>query len=219
MEIKISQISSQLKKVQAVELDEKQLRQKKNTEEMAKYENIIRSVAGKYGRDWCLTFDDVYSELCYKILTLGNEGGWENLNESMVAKICFNKAVDLYRAARRKWKREISESAIAGDVENGASKIGTPEEAEQLLLISQFVDMYKPESRERKYLIIRLVSENLLPKRYALEIENGIPSGKLQDWKISEMLGLSPRSKSFERMKKALHEELVDYLGVDDYRL
>lgn len=215
MEIKISQISSQLEKVQAVQLTEKQLQKKRNTEEMAKYENIIRSVAGKYGRDWCLTFDDVYSELYFKVLTLGNENGWENLNESLVAKICFNKAVDLYRSAKRKWKREISETAILGDVENGSSKIGTPEEVEQLVLISQFVRMYKPESRERKYLTIRLVSENLLPEEYALEIGIKVPAGKIQDWKISEMLGLSPRSKSFERMKKALREELVDYLGSD----
>lgn len=215
MEIKISQISSQLEKVQAVQLTEKQLQKKRNTEEMAKYENIIRSVAGKYGRDWCLTFDDVYSELYFKVLTLGNENGWENLNESLVAKICFNKAVDLYRSAKRKWKREISETAILGDVENGSSKIGTPEEVEQLVLISQFVKMYNPESRERKYLTIRLVSENLLPEEYALEIGIKVPAGKIQDWKISEMLGLSPRSKSFERMKKALREELVDYLGSD----
>ena len=219
MEIKISQISSQLEKVQAIQLTEKQLQKKRNTEEMAKYENIIRSVAGKYGRDWCLTFDDVYSELYFKVLTLGNENGWENLNESLVAKICFNKAVDLYRSAKRKWKREISETAILGDVENGSSKIGTPEEVEQLVLISQFVRMYKPESRERKYLTIRLVSENLLPEEYALEIGIKVPAGKIQDWKISEMLGLSPRSKSFERMKKALREELVDYLGVNEYRL
>ena len=218
MEIKISKISSQLEKVQTVELDEKQLQRQRNIEEMARYENIIRSVAGKYGRDWCLTFDDVYSELCFKILTLGNDNGWENLNESMVAKICFNKAVDLYRKAKRKWKREISEMAIIGDVENGSSKIGTPEEAEQLVLISQFVEMYKPESRERKYLTIRLVSENLLPEEYAVKIGIEVPSGKIQDWKISEMLGLSPRSKSFERMKKALHEELVDYLGIE-YKL
>ena len=218
MEIKISQISSQLEKVKNSELTEKQLRQKKNTEEMAKYEKIIRSISGKYGRDWCLSFDDVYSELCFKILTLGNENGWENLNESIVAKICFNKAVDLYRSAKRKWKREISETSILSDVENGSSKIGTLEEVEQLLLISQFVKMYKPESRERKYLTIRLVSENLLPEEYALEIGIEVPSGKIPDWKISEMLGLSPRSKSFERMKKALHEELVDYLSVENYR-
>lgn len=217
MEIKISQISSQLEKVQAVELSEKQLRQKRNVEEMAKYENIIRSIAGKYGRDWCLTFDDIYSELCYKILTLGNENGWENLNSSMVAKICFNRAVDLYRTAKRKWKREISQTAILSDVENGSSKIGTTEEAEQKVLISQFVKMYKPESRERKYLVIRLVSENLLPEEYAIEIGIKVPAGKIQDWKISEMLGLSPRSKSFERMKKALHEELIDYLGMENY--
>ena len=140
-------------------------------------------------------------------------------NTIFSAKICFNKAVDLYRSAKRKWKREISETAILGDAENGSSKIGTPEEAEQLILISQFVNMYNPESRERKYLTIRLVSENLLPNKYAIELGLEIPAGKLQDWKISEMLGLSPRSKSFERMKKALHEELVDYLGVEDYKL
>lgn len=215
MEIKISEINSQLQKVQAVELNEEQFKKKKNIENMARYENIIRSVAGKYGRDKFLNFDDVYSELCYKILTLGNENGWENLNESLVAKICFNKAVDLYRSAKRRWKREISQNAITGDVENGSSKIGTPEEVEQLLLISQFVKMYNPESRERKYLTIRLVSENLLPEEYAIEIGIKVPTGKIQDWKISEMLGLSPRSKSFERMKKALHEELLDYLRMD----
>ena len=216
MDIKISQISSQLEKVQAVKLNEKQMRQKRNSEEMMKYETIIRSIAGKYGRDWCLSFDDVYSELCFKILTLGNENGWETLNKSLVAKVCYNKAVDLYRSAKRRWQKEISETAIISDVENGSSKIGTPEEAEQLLLISQFVKMYKPESRERKYLVIRLVSEDILPEEYALEIGIQVPAGKIQDWKISEMLGLSPRSKSFERMKKALHEELVDYLGVED---
>lgn len=217
MEIKISQISSQLEKAQNTELNEKQLKKEKNIKEMSRYENIIRSVAGKYGRDWCLTFDDLYSELCYKILKLGNENGWETLNESLVAKICFNRAVDLYRSAKRKWQREISETSILSDVENGSSKIGTPEEAEQLVLISQFVKMYRPESRERKYLTIRLVSENLLPKKYALEIGVTVPAGKVPDWKISELLGLSPRSKSFDKMKKALHEELMDYLG-SDYR-
>lgn len=213
MNINISNLTKQLEMANEMELTEKQNQKKKNVEEMAKYENIIRSVAGKYGRDWCLTFDDVYSELCYKILTLGNENGWENLNPSIVAKICFNKAVDLYRAAKRKWKREIAETAILGDIENGSSKIGTPEEAEQSILTAQFVSLYRPESREYKYLVIRLVSENMLPTKYATDLGFEIPKGKLQDWKISEMLGLSSRSKSFERMKKALHEELVDYLS------
>ena len=218
MEIKISQISEKLKEIKNTELTEKQLQQKRNTEEMARYENIIRSISGKYGKDWCLSFDEVYSELCFKILTLGNENGWESLNESLVAKICYNKAVDLYRSARRKRNREISETTLLGDVENGSSKIGTPEEAEQLILISQFVNMYKVESRERKYLVIRLVSENLLPEEYAENLGIEIPNGKIPDWKISEMLGLSPRSKSFERMKKALREELCDYLG-NEFRL
>lgn len=219
MEIKLSEINSQLKKAQTIKIDEKQLRKIRATEEMAKYENIIKSIAGKYGKDWCLCFDDVYSELYFKILTLGNENGWENLNDAYVAKICYNKAVDVFRKAKRKWEREISENAITGDVENGASKIGTVEETEQLILISQFVKMYRPESRERKYLTIRLVSENLLPSEYAFELGIDVPSGKIPDWKISEMLGLSPRSKSFERMKKALHEELLDYLGVNEYKL
>ena len=217
MEIKLGNIISQLEKSKQVEITEEQKKEQQNSIEMAKYDKIIRSIAGKYGRDWCLTFDEVYSELCFKILTMANDIGWENLNPSLVAKICYNRAVDIYRMAKRRWKRNMSENVLLGDVENGSSKIGTSEEAEQTVLVSQFVNLYNKESRERKYLVIRLVSENLLPYRFATELGIEIPAGKIPDWRISEMIGLSPRSKSFERMKKLLHEELVDYLGGKNY--
>ena len=185
-----------------------------NSGQMLRYDEIIRGVSGKYGKDWCLTFDEVYSELCYKILKLGVDAGWENLNEKMVAKICYNKAVDVFRAAKRRWGRTMTEAAILAEGNNEAthSKHGNPEDSETKILYIQFLESYHKESRERKYLTIKMVSEQLLPPKYAEELGIEIPHYEMRDWEISEMLGLHPRSKSFQRMKNRLEEEMKDFL-------
>ena len=141
------------------------------------------------------------------------------MNESIVSRICYNRAVDLYRAARRRREREVQDSILLTDSSNeeaARSKIGTVEEAEQNVLYSEFVKMFNPESRERKYLVIKMVSEGLIGEEYAIEIGIKVQQGAhLPDYRISEMLGLSPRSKSFEKMKKNLREELSDYFNID----
>lgn len=215
MKVNLSQMILDAERQMVVKKTPEQIAKEVNTREMARYDEIIRSIAGKYGRDWCLTFDDVYSELCFKVLKLGVNNGWEALNESFVARICYNRAVDLYRSARRKYERTVQESAILaeGSNEDTHSKIGTVEEAEGNLLYSEFVDRYNPESRERKYLVVKMVSEGLIGQRYAIELGFEVrPGDQIRDYQICTMLGLHPRSKSFERMKKALKEELVDFL-------
>ena len=199
-----------------------QIAKETNSREMARYDQIIRSIAGKYGRDWCLTFDEVYSELCYKILNLGVANGWENLNENLVSRICYNRAVDLFRAAKRRQDREVSETIILTKQEDEVthSKIGTVEEAEQNLMYDEFVHQFNPESRERRYLVIKMVSEGLISERYAVEL--GLPvrcGSRIPDYQISEMLGLHPRSRSFGRMKKEVREEFLDYIHSNDMRL
>lgn len=195
-----------------------QLAHEKATEEMLRYDHIIRPIAAKYGKTWCLTFDEVYSELTYKIFTLGSTMGWDKLNESMVAKICYNRAVDVYRSARKRWDRTAAEEAmLTSSVDEAQSNYGTQEEAESNVLFSEFLDRYPKTSREYKYLVIKMTSEGLIPSNRLSELHISIPMDKknLTNCDISVILGLHPRSKSFETMRHRLMSEMRNWFLIN----
>ena len=185
--------------------------------EMSKYDNILKGVAKKYGKTFCCDKDEIYSELCLKILKLGRANGWENLNSNLVAKIAYNRAVDIYRKNRREWDKNHTVSSIDEVDPNSInsslySKLGNTSEADISVLCSQILERYPRGSREEMYLIIKLVDNGVLPESVAVSRGIQLPE-KVTNESIARLMGFKSKAPaSFCGMIHNLRNELYEMI-------
>lgn len=130
---------------------------------------IVKGIARKYGSTHWIDPDDLEQDLWVKVLTLINEVGYENVTESMVARICWNKAVDVYRYNRRRWDSNcefIEDSDFDGDYNRSSANYSNNdyfnnknrlERAEDVVFFKEVIDKFPKGSKERKYVVMKLV--------------------------------------------------------------
>lgn len=159
--------------------DTKRIKEDANEQKMLKFTQIVKGVARKYayGVSW-IEQDDLEQDLWVKVLTLIEDcGGIENVDEKLVANVCWNKAVDSYRYSRRRWDSkaqyiEGSDNNLEMDNWDNMSK-GMEDyfdalhsdkfiKAVDLILFKEVIDLFEVGSRERKYVVLKLVNGGVL---------------------------------------------------------
>ena len=164
-----------------------------NHSKMENFTRIVKGVAKKYGSTNWIDREDLEQDLWVKVLTLIDEnGGIENVNESMVSRVCWNKAVDAYRYSRRRYEStcEFIENMDSDDDSDDGVKDNGPDyfdcknnsipNIQDIIFFKEALDLFPSGSRERKYVLMKLVSDGALPLSYVdkedmliLEIPNG----------------------------------------------
>lgn len=202
------------------------------------YEDIIRMTAAKY-QCWCLEFDDIYSELyAFLLKRIDEYGSWEDYEESFTDPVAFtfkiikNKAIDIYRKARRDWdkKAQLIEESFADSDSLPHSSLGTPDEAYGRILQTQFRDTYPVMSRPWIYVTLKLAAAGLIDRReldqyglYLPDYGSGTNTGiqfDIRDIDIIPQLGFkSTRPSSYYVLKVEIKEELQKFLEDQDIKL
>lgn len=153
--------------------DAKKVKEDANEQKMRKFSEIVHGVAKKYGYqvNW-IEQDDLEQDLWVRVLSLIDDcGGIENVDESLVARVCWNKAVDCYRYSRRRWdsKAEYLEGSNLSD--NGVDTRGdyfTDIHCDKflkgidLVMFKEVIDLFEVGSRERKYVVLKLINGGVL---------------------------------------------------------
>lgn len=138
---------------------------------MGNFTSIVKGVARKYTSKW-VDREDLEQDLWVRVLTLINDcGGIENVDESLVARVCYNKAVDSYRYSRRRYEANcqfIEGSAFDGDDDEEGGKdngldyfdsiYNSLPSAQNILFFKEVIDLFPKDSKERKYVILKLVT-------------------------------------------------------------
>jgi len=152
-----------------------QMKKKSNDLKMQNFEEIIQGVARKYASKWC-DRDDLEQDLWVKVLEVIRDcGGIENVDEKLVARVAYNRAVDLYRYHRRRYEANaeyIEGSSVEMDDSNGngdncedyfdSLKSDKFIKGIDLILIKEAINLFSVGTRERKYIVLKLVDNGVI---------------------------------------------------------
>lgn len=197
-----------------------------------KFGEIISGIARKYTVDnFGVEYDDLYQDLWVRTLELINDcGGIENTDERLVARVCWNKAVDMYRYHRR--RRDSKAEYIEGSDKDinmddwhsmsagqrdyfdslKADKFGR---GIDLVLFKEVIDLFEIGSKERKYVVLKLVNNGVIDMR-DLDLWDraivGIPETDDEEGYI-HMLGYKSHSPgSWTCKKRSIKATIYEFL-------
>lgn len=197
-------------------------------ETIVKFGRIVSGVAKKYASKW-VSGEDLEQILWVKVLeVIEGVGGVENTSENLISRCCFNAAVDFYRKSRKDYETnaslEIELEKPEGELEYDEGKLVScnrfrNESQETYILVKEVLDLFPEDSKERKYVEMRLYNAGLLDQSLFEEVElPGLPkSHRNVDDKIDFMPHIGYNGKKISggwinrenAMKKVVHE----YLG------
>ena len=215
-EVDLDEVLEMAKKV--VETTKKQ-----NENRLDQFRNIVEGVARKYASTY-VDREDLEQELWIVVLELVQaKGGEENVDPRLVAKSCFNKAVDFYRYSRRRHDskaRLIDETesdddsfSSRGSDQNGIyvakGRTGYDE-----VILKEVIDLFPPESRERKYVVTKLYMYGEIDSTSGLPDKLEYPEDDSEE-AIIRLLGFKSRyPASWGKMKYSIRETIYRYLGM-----
>lgn len=200
--------------------------QRSNEARMDQFRGIVEGVARKYASKYC-DREDLEQELWVVVLELIQaHGGEQNVDPRLVAKSCYNKAVDFYRYHRRRkdstvrmieesesddadmsWHGEQAESS------NGFM-IGKGRTGQEEVVIKEVIDLFPPESRERKYVVTKLYMYGEIDKGTGLADVLELPEDDTEE-AIIKLCGFKSRyPASWGKMKYGIREKIYRYLGM-----
>lgn len=188
-------------------------------EQMLKIKEIIEGVARKYSaQSNYIEYDDLHQELWIVALKLIRDcGGVQNTNPKLVARSCFNKAVDYYRFHRRRYDSKAEYLEESGD--SLTEKLSSPRmvaekglNVDGVLTVSEIIDLFPKDSRERKYVVAKLYNEGLL-ENLDIPDELGLPSGDTEGDFVRYIGYNSPRPASWGKKKYYMKRAIYEYLG------
>ena len=209
---------------------EKKTQAQSKEEKMKQFEDIINGVARKYfsyGKQGAkyLSQEDAVQELWVRILELIRDcGGVENTDANLVARIAYNKAVDLFRFHQRRYdsKAEFFE----GNEYEWDHSDRVPDYFEalysdkfikgyDLVLYKEVIDLFEIGSKERKYIVLKLVNSGLL-KKSDLDpwdrAEVAIPEREDEESYIHELGYKSHAPGSWIVKKRNMYTMIVEFL-------
>lgn len=196
---------------------------RKAEDKMKKVEEIVKGVARKYASKW-IEQDDLEQDLWVVVMELINgHGGIENTDLPLIAKSCYNKAVDAYRYHRRRYDSKVrlideSESEDGEYSASGAdqasyftSKNRTGYEE---LILREVIDLFPEGSRQRKYVVAKLYSYGEIDESFGLNDELVLPEGD-NEADFLRLIGFQSRyPASWGKMKYEIREKIYKYLGL-----
>lgn len=177
-----------------------------------KFGKIVSGVARKYGATKWLDVEEVENELWIKLLEVMKNSP-EEMTEKMAARICYNKAVDLYRYARRRYDSKAEYLENYGESAQGnentderlTSKLETGEER---LMINECLRLFPKGSREWKFVVMKLYTGGLIEG--SILADAGLEV-KLYKTNADIAFGLgyhSPCPGSFQKLKRQIEAEI-----------
>ena len=213
---------------------EKKAQAQTNEEKMKQFEEIINGVARKYfsygkqGNKY-LSQEDAVQELWVRILELIRDcGGVEYTDASLVARIAYNKAVDLFRFHQRRYdsKAEFFEGTEYefdyADIKfdrapNYFEALWSDKfiKGYDLVLYKEVIDLFEIGSKERKYVVLKLINSGLLKKSDLDPWDQAIvaiPETEDEEGYIHELGYKSHCPGSWTCKKRAMYTTIVEFL-------
>ena len=131
---------------------------------MEKFGKIISGVARKYSSKW-VNGEDLEQELWVKVLGMiaDTPGGESDLDERLVAKACYRKAVDYYRYCRRRYEANVQYAPEWSDAEtedrDDYSKLykshNMVKDTDYTLMV-EALELFPKDSKEYAYVAMKL---------------------------------------------------------------
>ena len=194
---------------------------RKEQKNMEAFKRIVAGVSRKYQSIY-VSQEDLEQELWIVVLEkIRDFGGADKVDPDLIARCCFNKAVDFYRYNRRRYDsfaRYVEESDDSDSVveEKGADRLHYSrfKNAEQNALLHEVIDLFPAGSRERKYVVTKLYMYGEISEEDGLEDELELPeSDKESD--ILKLLGYkSHYPASWGNKKYQMRAKVYRYLGI-----
>ena len=195
-----------------------------NEDKMETFTRIVKGVAKKYSiENFGVEREDLEQDLWIKVLELINScGGIENTDPRLVAKSCWNTAVDKYRYHRRRrdskaeyleGTEDDSDLAItSNNIQNSKCRNCMDE-----ILIQEAIDLFPKGSRERKYVVTKLYMYGEIdPSTYIGDDELELPEDD-SEAAVLKLLGYKSKyPASWGAMKHKMRYEIYRYLGIID---
>lgn len=192
------------------------------TSKFEELDRIVNGVARKYQSKWC-SHEDLYQELWIKVSELLQKHG-DEIEPKLVAKCCYNTAVDLYRYNRIRYESTAEYFETDGYGDDGVDSIFKESSDTRLthvqftdnhthMMISELLDMFECNSIERNFLLIKLyTSGNIEIGEFPEDtILLKVPSShKLKDGEIALLLGFkSSRPPKWNKIKNQIVRNAV----------
>lgn len=194
---------------------------------MERVKSIVEGVARKYASKW-LERDDLEQDLWVSTLELINNcGGIENADLPLIAKSCYNKAVDLYRYHRKRYesKTQLIDETESDDEQFSSASVDqskysvakTPTGFDEAVL-REVIDLFPKGSRQRKYVIAKLYFYGEIDEGFSgldKDDELKLPETGDNESDFVQMIGFNSRYPgSWGAMKYGIRETIYKYLGL-----
>lgn len=135
-----------------------------------KYQNIVKGVARRYAGPFGMTYDDIEQQLWEYLITKMKKG--KQLTPGLVARMCYDHAVDIYRKQRRYYDSTASITAqdyYTFEEDNGNNTVykiqsSKFEDTSIVDAVTDLLSMYEKGSRERRYIICKLYNAGIITK-------------------------------------------------------
>jgi len=202
--------------LQAADQMAKDSKVKEQNDKMDNFTRIIKGVSRKYASKW-IDREDLEQDLWVKVLSMIADCGIDNVTEKMVAKCCFNLAVDKYRYNRRRYETngQYIEASNVDDNDNGPdyfeTRFNSIESALDLMLYKEVINLFSIGSRERKYVVLKMVNYGLIDEKYLDEVDRkdvGVPDEDTEAGYI-RLLGYSSKCPGSWTCKKREIDRII----------
>lgn len=197
----------------------------KKESKMDQFGRIISGVARKYASIY-VDREDLEQELWLTTLQLIERcGGEEYTDANLVARNCYNRAVDFYRKSRRRkdstrrmledWEmydEETGEGIVDDGIFSAASCFDTGYDT---VMIKEVIDLFPEGSKERKYIVTKLYMYGEIDENSGLPDKLEIPEGSTEA-DVLHTLGYTGKtaSGSWLKLKNAMKEKIYQHLGL-----
>jgi hypothetical protein len=139
---------------------------KLSEEEFNKLDKMINGISWKYNGWSGLEQEDIAMELWIKTCEVIKYTG--NINYNLIARCCYNKAIDMCRSARKTVTNSFSASEFlescfnsdkdfAKDSDNGSINISRNSDFYSKTDIEDMIKLFDPDTKERKYIILMIL--------------------------------------------------------------
>lgn len=195
-----------------------------------KFRKIVEGVAKKYQSKW-VSREDLEQELWIKVLTMIEDCGGDesNLDENLVAKACFRKAIDYYRYCRRRYEANVAlfteddKTELEGDLEYDPSKLlkthGIIDQG-TYTMVNEVLGLFEEGTKEYRYIVAKLYSHGLLDEEvygrsFELPEKPKAPRNVDDEIDYCAMLGYNSKkiSGSWINKKRQMRVVIEEYLG------
>lgn len=201
----------------------KKAQEEKAEDKMEKCSEIVKGVARKYASKW-VDKEDLEQDLWVVVMELINScGGIENTDLPLIAKSCYNRAVDSYRYNRRRHDSKVrlideSESEDGEYSASGADQasyfVAKNRTGYEEMILHEVIDLFPEGSRQRKYVVAKLYSFGEIDETFGLADKLELPEGDTEA-DFLKLIGFNSRyPASWGKMKYEIREKIYKYLGI-----